>query len=298
MAVPQRRSVRYAQNFLRSPQLVEYLLNGSSIAPDDLVYEIGPGKGIITERLARRCRQVVAIEKDPALAGELRGRSAGLSNVAVHEADFLDFPLPDTRYKVFASIPFNITTAIVTKLTMPPCAPEEAYLMVQREAAEKFVGQPRESLFAVLLKPWFEPAIIYHFRRGDFAPVPHVDVVMLRLRKRGPPLIGLADRQLFRDFVVYGFTARHRVLRETLAGLFRAHQGHQLGRTVGLGPDAPPSSVRFEQWLVLFHLFTVFGDAHARERVFGAEARLKQQQAGLQKIGRTRAQGRPPSPQV
>ncbi len=291
MTAVERRSLRHSQNFLHSPRLVEFLLNIADIGPDDLVCEIGPGRGIITERLARRCRRVVAIEKDPALAAVLRGRFAGLPGIAVHQADFLDSPLPEEPHKVFASIPFNITAAIVTKLTTAPCAPDEACLIMQREAAEKFAGEPRESLGAVLLKPWFEPAIVYRFRRDDFAPAPRVDVVMLRLRKRGPPLLPAADRQRFRDFVTYGFTA-HQTLRAAFAPLLGAHRWRRVAGDVGLAPADDPAAARFEQWLILFQLFKLFADARALEAVAGADARLRERQAGLRKLHRTRVHRR------
>ncbi len=182
-----QRSILYAQNFLTSACLVDALLDRCRFEPGDILYEIGPGKGIITERLASRCSHIVAIEKDPHLAEALRCRFDGVPNITIHAGDFLQFHLPDTHYKVFASIPFNITTAIVTRLTTAPCAPDDAYLVVQKEAAGKFLGRPRESLYAVLVKPWFELDVVHRFRRRDFVPTPRVDVVMLRLRKRGPP---------------------------------------------------------------------------------------------------------------
>lgn len=300
MTAPERRSVRYAQNFLRGPRLVERLLARSTIGADDLVYEIGPGKGIITAALARRCRRVVAIEKDPILAGRLRRRFAGHPRVAIHEADALCFPLPDERYKVFASIPFNVTTAIVTRLTAcgergestAPSAPDDAFLVVQREAANKIIGAPRESLYAVLLKPWFEPTLLHRFARADFVPAPRVDVVMLRLRKRGPPLVAPADTRLFRDFVAHGFTAWRPSLRRTFKGIFTAQQFDRLVRELAFAPDATPTALRFEHWLGLFERFKALGDARARWHVAGAERRLKAQQARLHKVHRTRASAR------
>jgi len=79
---------------------------------------------------------------------------------------FLDYRLPRKPYKVFANIPFNITTAIVIRLTMAQYPPEDAYLAMQKEAAEKFLGKPHESLYAVLLKPWFEVEMV-HLRLYD-----------------------------------------------------------------------------------------------------------------------------------
>jgi 23S rRNA (adenine-N6)-dimethyltransferase len=66
MSAIQRRSILYAQNLLKSQYLVDRLLDKCDIGLNDIIYEIGPGKGIITERLAQRCRQVIAIEKDSA----------------------------------------------------------------------------------------------------------------------------------------------------------------------------------------------------------------------------------------
>src|SRR5690349_18944670 len=147
-----QRRMLYAQNFLKSRCLVDRLLDTCAIGPDDIVYEIGPGKGIITERLAQRCRQVITIEKDPLLVAALRSRFARTANVRLHEGDFLDYRLPGGHYKVFASIPFNITSAIVTRLTTAPVPPDDTYLIMQKEAAERFLGAPRETLFGVLLK--------------------------------------------------------------------------------------------------------------------------------------------------
>src|SRR5436309_11709430 len=127
MSSSSRQSVFYAQNFLKDPCLVASLLERCTIGHDDVVYEIGAGKGMITEQLALRCKQVVAIEKDARLSALLLEKFADRPNVTIHEGDFLHYRLPRKPYKVFANIPFNITTAIVTKLTATDSPPEEAY---------------------------------------------------------------------------------------------------------------------------------------------------------------------------
>ena len=198
-------------------ELVERLLNRSGIGPDDLVIEIGPGRGVITERLAARCRQVLAVEQDPVLVEQLRVQFAHAPNVALFAGDFLSFPLPLTTYKVFANIPFNITAAIVGKLTSGTSPPIDTYLGMQREAATRFMGSPQETLMAVLLKPWFEPTVVHRFRPADFVPRPGVDVVLLRLRQREVPLVSPGNAALFEDFTAYVFTAWQPTVREALA---------------------------------------------------------------------------------
>jgi 23S rRNA (adenine-N6)-dimethyltransferase len=292
--VSSSRSIRYSQNFLRDPVLVASLLDMCDIGGGDDVYEIGPGKGIMTEQLALRCKQVVAIEKDPHLAALLSRRFAGWTHVTIHHGDFLEYLLPRHRpYKVVANIPFNITAAIVNKLTMAECPPVEAHLAMQREAAEALLGAPRESLRSLLLKPWFELEVAHRFRRSDFMPAPRVDVVMLRLRKRGPPLVSSRERRCFRDFAVYVFTAWRPTVSATLASVFTKQQLQHLRRDLGFDFDVPPTSLPFEHWLTLFESFTTLTPDRARQLIAGSEDRLLRQQQRLQKTHRTRANGKP-----
>ena len=137
-----RRSIAYSQNFLRNPRLVQSLVDQATLGSEDFVVEIGPGRGIITEALAGRCRRVIAVEKDGILASRLRERLAAHPNVQIHLGEFLTSALPRSPYKVFASIPFNVTTAIVAKLTMRPPQPSEAHLSLPAEerSAYRFVS--------------------------------------------------------------------------------------------------------------------------------------------------------------
>jgi 23S rRNA (adenine-N6)-dimethyltransferase len=284
-----RPSISYSQNFLRDPRLVAFLLDACGLNRGSTVYEIGPGTGIITEQLARRHQQVVAIEKDPQLAALLRRKFAETSNVTIHLGDFLDYRLPCTRYQVVANIPFNITSAIVAQLTAAACPPEVAHLVMQREAAETLMGWPHESLRTLYLKPWFEMDIVHRFRRTDFWPVPQVDVVMLRLRKRGPPLVRHLDRQGFRDFVAYVFTAWQPTVQQSLRHLITRKQLARLRGQVAFDMDVVPTSMTLEQWLDLYATFQLVASGRGRPAIVGCERRLALQQSRLQKSHRTRA---------
>ena len=114
-----------SQNFLKDSCLIASLLDRFNLGDDSVVYEIGPGEGIITKQLALRYKQVVAIEKDPRLAHLLQRRFSGWPNVTIHSGDFLHYCLPRSPYKVFANIPFNITSAIVTRLTTAERPPDD-----------------------------------------------------------------------------------------------------------------------------------------------------------------------------
>ena len=143
------RRIGNSQNFLHSARLVEKLVECSSIGREDTVYEIGPGKGIITRALARRAKAVVAIEADTGLYARLVNDLSALQNVTVHRGDFLQYRLPSKPYKVFANIPFDLSADIIRKLTDTEVAPTETYLVVQEQAAQKYARQAVRSRNAV-----------------------------------------------------------------------------------------------------------------------------------------------------
>jgi 23S rRNA (adenine-N6)-dimethyltransferase len=289
MSAREQNRILHSQNFLKSSSLVRYLLDKSTICATDTVYEIGPGHGIITRCLAQRSRQVVAIEKDPQLVESLHRIFADVPNIRVCQNDILCYPLPSKdHYKVFANIPFNITSAIVTHLTNAPLPPDDAYLVMQREAAEKFLGVPRSSLYSILLQPCFEPTIVHRFRRSDFMPAPRVDVVMLRLRKRGPPLIAHTEISLFRDFVTYCFISNQPSLKSTFKQLLSFNQCRVLYRSINDDLSVPPTALSFTQWRCLFASFKQVATPQVLLAIRGSERHLRRQQAGLQKLHRTR----------
>lgn len=255
MAKSPRKQIVLAQNFLRSSSLVRALVRRSSIEPADIVYEIGPGHGILTAELARIAHKVVAVEKDRALVQQLRERFRSVHNVEIVAYDFLQYRISDRRYKIFASIPYNATADIVRKILSVPPVPSEAYLVMQKEAALKFAGMPRETLFSVLAKPVFTLRIVRELRRRDFRPVPNVDSVLLHIEKRRLPLIGQEDFSLYRHFVHYGFSCWKKNLKVAFKRVFTYQQWKYLSKDLHFPLDATPSQLTFEQWLGLFDCF-------------------------------------------
>jgi 23S rRNA (adenine-N6)-dimethyltransferase len=264
METRQRRKICLAQNFLRSPALVRQLIGMSTIGPSDRVYEIGPGNGIITAELAGIARRVVAIEKDPELVSRLRERFRALENVEIVEGDFLAYSSharfasvgrETSEYKLFANIPYNITARILRKVIDQRSNLCDVYLILQKEAAEKFSGSPRETLFSILAKPFFEFEILFQLRRTDFWPVPNVDSVFLSIRRRTRPLLGIRDVGPFRDFVRYGFGRWKPNLKLAFRNVFTYKQWKRLSRDLDFPLNATPTELSFEQWLGLYYAF-------------------------------------------
>lgn len=278
------RQVRFSQNFLHSRALVERLVARSSIGDDDVVIEIGPGNGIITDALAGSCGHLLAIEKDPHHATLMQERYRSTPNVTIFAADFLEFPLPATPYKVFANIPFNITAAIVGKLTTGVAPPADAFLVMQREAAERFTAG---TLQAVTLAPWFEVSVVHHFRRADFQPMPRVECDLLRLTQRGTPHVAWEEREAFDDLVTSLFTAWKPTVVAALATLLSPQQIHLVRQAVPGGLFRRPAETPPESWIALHHAVTALDDRRIRDRVRAAARQVHARQARLRKPTKT-----------
>lgn len=242
--MPANSAVSYSisQNFLTSAKIIHRLLARTTIGKSDRVIEIGAGKGHITRALVNVCREVVAYEIDPALCQSLRCTLVNQDALKLVQGDFLTARLPVRgAYKVFANIPFSITTAIVRKLTTAPNPPTDAWLVVEKGAAKRFVGTPRETATSLALKPFFDTNIVYHFARADFHPMPGVDCVLLHFAKKEQPDIDPCARAAFAAFVKGG--ARRFLSKKQIATALRLQN---------LAPLGPSSEMLYVQWLCLF----------------------------------------------
>ena len=280
-----RKRIAYSQNFLKDKRLVSKLINESSLNKNDTVYEIGAGQGIITEELVKVCKKVIAFEIDTALYNKLQKRFSDTPPLKIYPDDFLSHPLPQSDYKIFSNIPFNITADIIKKLTQAPNPPKDSYLIVQKEAARKYTGKSQAS---VLIKPWFELTVVHQFKRSDFSPKPKVESVFLRLRKKETPLVATSNKQIYKDFITYAFNQWKPTLQESLQEIFTKPQFSKLAKGLGFPLAATPTQLSFERWLALFNFFLTNVDNKKQKLVGGSAKNLLEQQSNLQKIHRTR----------
>lgn len=163
------QEIYVSQNFLTSRRLLERIVRISTITKNDLVIEIGTGKGHLTEVLCRRAKE--RLQKE--------------DNLKIMCRDFMKYQLPSRiNYKVFANIPYNITTGIVKKLTEDAHPPSEIWLVMEKGAAKRFLGVPKETKYSLLLKRRWDLEIVYYFSREDFHPKPSVDSVLLHFSQK------------------------------------------------------------------------------------------------------------------
>ncbi len=282
-----KEKIRFTQNFLKSPELIRRLLTKTNIGSDDVIYEIGAGTGIITSVLTQFCKKVIALELDSSLYSSLKKKFQSVPNIELRHGNFLNEVLPTYEYKIFSNIPFMITSDVVKRLLNSPHPPTDAYLIVQKEFADKILGGTKENILSITTKPWFDIEIIHTFSPNDFHPTPKVNIVLLRLQKKVNMLIDSQNKELFKDFVVYSFTHSGPTLQKSLKDIFTKEQFQRLAHDLKFSNKVNPTEITFEKWLGLFSFFLKIDD-RKQELVRGSGLRLEREQDKLQKIHRTR----------
>lgn len=195
-----RPKKRWGQHFLCDENVLNKILEAAELTPQDRVFEIGAGLGVLTERLAPKVREVLAVEIDPHLLSLLEERLASHRNVRLVEGDVLHVSWegllfsgerePQGRWKALGNLPYGITSPLLERLLEHRERFSLAVLMVQREVAEKVaapVGTREASALGALVQAFCEVEVRARVSRHSFWPRPDVDSALLRLRFLSEP---------------------------------------------------------------------------------------------------------------
>jgi len=187
------------QNFLINKGVLDKVVNSAELDKNDIVLEIGPGKGILTNKLAEKAGRVIAIEKDHRLIESLKEmfltksvygepvESAIAENVEIVEGDILKFDISrfkfkDSGYKIVANIPYYITSNLLRTIFEKWPTPKLIVVMVQKEVAQRIMAKPPHmNLLALSIQFYAEPKIISYVSKGSFRPQPKVDSAIVKL---------------------------------------------------------------------------------------------------------------------
>lgn len=179
------------QHFLKSQSALQKIHDAADITNTDVVLEVGPGTGALTELLVASAKKVIAIEKDRDLIPILEEKFAAEiadGKLELLQADILDFDPSILRkdlkikYKLVANIPYYITGAIIEKFLSTVYQPEMMVLLIQKEVAERIIARDRkESILSIAVKAYGIPKIIAKVPPGAFVPPPTVDSAILAI---------------------------------------------------------------------------------------------------------------------
>ncbi len=208
------------QHWLTDITALEAIADAADISSDDVVVEIGPGPGTLTDILVRRAKQVVAVEFDPKLAKDLP-RRVKADNLEVITQDILsfDFTSMPPQYKVVANIPYYLTSNLIRVMSETANPPQTAVILIQKEVAERVTAKPGDlSLLSVSAQFYWEVRLGELVPAALFTPPPKVDSQVLIMKYRTKALFSDVDPKLFFRLVKAGFGQRRKTLLNSLSG--------------------------------------------------------------------------------
>ncbi len=255
------------QHFLRSKDAIKKIIAAAEISPGDVVLEVGPGEGVLTEALLNAGAHVTAIEKDGrcvALLAERFYNAIEDGHLLLVEGDILDVKLRDELflfstddpipYKVVANIPYYITGMLFRLFLEQLRQPSSLTFLVQKEVAEHIVAKNnKEGILSLSVKIYGDPKYIAKVSRDAFTPKPKVDSAIITVKNISRErLMGIHD-EIYFHIIKAGLGAKRKMLLGNLSRTLKipkeklVHIFHKLGIEEGVrGEDVP-----IEQWVAL-----------------------------------------------
>lgn len=264
------------QNFLKSKEALFKMCEAGEVNNNDIVVEIGSGKGALTEKLLERARKVIAIEKDRDLMDilvekfekEIKSSKLILLNEDILYFDPVKQGLIEGGYKIIANIPYNITGSIIRRFLSEVIKPNIMTLLVQKEVAERIVARDgKESILSLSIKAYGTPKYIMKVHKRFFSPSPKVDSAIIS--------ISVISNKTFKDkrkedsffrLIKAGFAHKRKVLRKNLEDFQINNQYSEVGpalsagrlpniddifKKLGIDERVRAEDVPFEKWLAL-----------------------------------------------
>ncbi|CBE69233.1 MAG: ribosomal RNA small subunit methyltransferase A [Candidatus Methylomirabilis oxygeniifera] len=272
------------QSFLVSPTVRDLILRAADVGPQDLVVEIGPGTGVLTEGLAEQAGRLIAIERDPGLHRLLAERLGDRPTVSLICGDALEFDFVNvcgtmcpayTRAKLVSNLPYSVATPLILQLI-----PLQRYfsfllVMVQREVAQRLLASPGEEGYSALtLRCRYEADVsaVAQVPRTAFYPKPAVDSTLVRLDLLPGPKVTVHSPGLLFRIVRAAFGQRRKMLRNALLNAGIMTEPADLDRILadaGIDPKRRGETLNLDEFAQLADRLYAMGITSPRQALPG-----------------------------
>ena len=210
------------QHFLSDGRVARRIVEAAEIGPDDVILEVGPGKGALTKLLVQRAGRVVAVEVDEGLAERLSESLGDFNALEVVAADARDVDIdslvaPDRPYKVVANLPYYAASPIIRRFLEADHKPVLMVVMVQREVAREMVAEPgKMRLLSVATQLYGRPRIVTTVPPRAFRPAPQVTSAVVHIDVFGELAVGIDSERRFFELVRAGFSTPRKQIHNSL----------------------------------------------------------------------------------
>lgn len=236
-----RPSKKLAQNFLTDKNILEKIVEAADLNINDIVLEIGPGLGVLTNELSKRCKKIIAVEKDEKMLEVLKDRN--YPNIELINKDILKttIQLPE-KYKLIANLPYYITSPII-RMFLEKDQPELMVLMIQKEVAQRICAKEKLSVLSVSVQFYADAKIIRYVSKNCFYPVPKVDSAIIKIIPKQIPNI---DTEKFFKLVKMGFSSKRKKLKNNLKPIIK--------KEIDFDLNLRAEDLSVNDWIKLFNI--------------------------------------------
>ena len=218
---------KFGQNFLINTGVLEDIIDAAEVTDEDMVLEIGPGIGKMTQYLCENARQVIAVEIDTNLIPILKDTLSAYDNVRIINDDILKVDINELAreynngrpIKVVANLPYYITTPIIMGLFESHVPIESITVMVQKEVADRMQAGPGTKDYGALslaVQYYSKPQIVVNVPPSCFMPQPKVGSTVISLRRHQQPVVQVEDEKLMFKVIRASFNQRRKTLANGL----------------------------------------------------------------------------------
>ena len=247
------------QNFLIDKNIQAKIIGACNLSRDDIVLEIGSGKGELTAQFAALVKQIYALEIDPRLTLGLEQKLGIYGNCQIIKADILKFDIKKflqenkikQKIKVIGNIPYYISSPIIEHLINYRNNISQAFMTVQKEFGRRVAavaGSKEYGSFSCFVQYYAQAKILFEIKSGCFRPVPKVDSCFLSLKFRDKPDVEVKDEEIFFKLIRAAFNQRRKTLRNSLSGFITQKELEEFLNSARIDKNVRPEDLSLEQF--------------------------------------------------
>ncbi len=234
---------RFGQHFLTDSGVIDAIVQAIAPAPNDVIVEIGPGRGAITRLLAARAAHLHGVELDRDLVASLTKEFGNCQNVSIHEADALKFNYAGlgNSLRIVGNLPYNISTPLLFELIKHRDHIADMHFMLQKEVVDRMAAAPGSKAYGrlgIMLGCHFRIDALFDVDRLAFDPPPEVTSSVARLEPLPAGTYDIEDENRLSRLVARAFSQRRKTIRNSLREVADEAMLESAGIDPGLRPEA------------------------------------------------------------
>ena len=242
------------QHFLKDNDVIQKIATCISPQDKDILFEIGPGLGAITEVLAPQCKTFYAIEKDQNLAENLKKKFAQEKNIKITSGDILNYDIENTsakKLRIVGNLPYNISTPVIFYLSRYRESIHDMHLMLQKEVVNRIIAKKSTKQYGrltLMTKLFFTSDLLFDIKPESFYPKPKVTSSFIKIIPREKQLLRADDILKFSDMIRTAFNHRRKMVKNTQ----HEYIDHKDFIELKINPDNRPENLSLNEFIKIY----------------------------------------------